>query len=183
MSTNFQKLKSEVISSSESNDWYSAVDEWSIGDCYINDMLDSECICGKEHIKYEFSIVNDYNGNILYPIGSSCIKRFDREDLSELVNVHEQMSRLLEAVEAGEYIEINSDYFSRKLLGFLYEEGAFMPNKYNSFNPRNDYLFLLDVFNSRDKSWINSNVQRKINAIIVNSIRPYLKGKIKLITH
>ena len=34
----------------------------------------------KREYKYLYTIKNMYNGNILYPVGSSCITKFDRKD-------------------------------------------------------------------------------------------------------
>ena len=50
-----------------------------------------------------------YNGNILYPVGSSCITKFDRKDLREKTSLMESQFKLLHAVEEGKL-------FSRKLL-------------------------------------------------------------------
>ncbi len=71
------------------------------------------------------------------------------------------------------FISLSTDFFSRKLRRKLYEEGAFDSN-YNGFEGINDYKFILDMFNKRDKSTITPNQQRKIRAIIVASVRPYL---------
>ncbi len=57
--------------------------EWEIIDCEEDESCSEMCICGKENIKYLYTIKNIYNANILFPIGSSCIKKFDRKDLRE----------------------------------------------------------------------------------------------------
>lgn len=67
-----------------------------------------------------------------------------------------------DAMERGERIELTSKYFSKKLLYALYEEGAFAPNKYNRYDGTNDYQFMLDMFNKRNKSEITEQQHRKI---------------------
>jgi diphthamide synthase subunit DPH2 len=120
---------------------------------------------------------------MLYPIGSSCIRKFERDDLNDDVSIKEQLFRLLHAIENNEYITLSSDLFSRKLLFYFYDEEVFRANSYNRFNPEVDYEFMLTMFNKRDKSSITTQQRRKISAIIMDSIRPYLqavlRGKIK----
>ena len=67
-----------VINHSESSCWEDAVTEWEIYDCEEDDSCSSECICGKENIKYLYTIRNKLNDEKLYPIGSSCIRKFNR---------------------------------------------------------------------------------------------------------
>jgi hypothetical protein len=116
----------------------------------------------------------------LYPIGSSCIKKFDRDDLDEEVAVKEQLFKLLHAIESNSFITLSSDFFSRKLLRYLYNIDAFEATEYNHYDPYNDYQFLLDMFNKRT---VSERQGKKATAIILNSIRPFLqemlKGKIR----
>ncbi len=174
-----ENLIRTVIESSEASDWASAVEEWDIVDCEEDRKLESACICGKERLRYLYTIQNRYNGNELYPIGSSCIRKFERDDLDEEISVREGMFKLLHAFDDREFITLDSRLFSRKLLMYLYEEGAFPGTSYNDFDGRNDYQFLLDMFNKRKES-ISSAQQRKINAIMVNSILPFLRRTLKM---
>ena len=152
--------------------------EWDIVDCEEDDELESSCICGKENLRYLFTIKNYRTGIVLYPIGSSCIKKFNRKDLNEQASISEQLFKLLHAVESGEYISLSTEFFSRKLLAYLYEDGAFTDNEYNNYDAEKDYYFMLDMFNKRNKDQITPRQHRKIKAIIVASIRPYLKEKL-----
>ena len=176
----YENLIKRVIELSESNIWERAVLEWEIFDCEIDDTMSESCVCGKEHLRYLFTIRNAENGNELYPIGSTCINKFDRDDLDYEVSVYEDMFRLIRAVENNEYIELSSEYFSRKLLGYLFDNDAFEPNEYNDFDGENDYAFMLEMFNKRNKDEIYGSRQRKINAIIANSILPFVRSRIKL---
>lgn len=176
VSTN--SLNQIVLEYSESYDWFNAVQEWEILDCEEDANMLSSCLCGKENIKYLFTIYNRINGNILYPIGSSCIRKFERADLNNLVIIKESMFKLLRAIQEGRYISLSSDLFSRKLLTALYDEGAFKPNKYNGFDGENDYEFVLEMFNKRNKDSITESQNRKVRAIILNSIKPHLIRKL-----
>lgn len=116
-----------------------------------------------------------YNGNILYPVGSSCITKFDRKDLREKTSLMESQFKLLHAVEEGKFLSLSVELFSRKLLLWLYEEGAF-DSGYNDFDGESDYYFMLKMFNKRNKDDITLRQQKKIAAIIVNSIKPFLQS-------
>ncbi len=172
-------LIKRVIELSEGDSWEIAVDEWEIVDCEIDEKLSKACVCGKENLKYLFTIRNCVNGNELYPIGSTCINKFERDDLNYEVSVYDDMFKLVHAVKNREQITLDSRYFSRKLLEYLYENDVFVANVYNNFDARKDYYFMLDMFNKHDKTTIYSSQQRKINAIIVKSILPFVHAKIK----
>jgi len=168
---NIETLKKVVIDASESDFWEEAVDEWEILECDIDDDMESMCICGKEGLKYCFTIKNQFNGKILYPIGSSCINQFGRNDLRQIVSVYEQLFNIRTKYNNRKKIELQD--LSRKLLYFLYEENVFKPTSYNHFRPKEDYDFLLTMFNQRRDP--TEKQQAKINAIIINSIIPYIQ--------
>jgi hypothetical protein len=164
-----------VIDHSNGKTWSTAVLEWRVIDCEEDDLMESSCLCGKENLRYLFTINNFINGNTLYPIGSSCIKKFKRSDLNDIVSIREQLFKLLHAIESDDYISLSHEYFSRKLILYLYESDAFKPNKYNRYDPKNDFQFLLDMFNKKDKASITLAQNEKISAIILKSIKPFLK--------
>lgn len=142
-SSYYQNLIKRVLEASTTDNWEIAVREWDIVDCEEDEEHASECVCGKENLRYLFTIRNRETGRSLYPIGSSCIEKFERDDLDYEVDVQMDMYRLAHAMERGERIELTSKYFSKKLLYALYEEGAFAPNKYNRYDGTNDYQFML----------------------------------------
>ena len=177
-STYVSNLILRVIEESESKNWEEAVMEWEIEDCDEDETCSTSCICGKENLKYLFTIRNKINDNELFPIGSTCIKKFERQDLDEETSLYEGMFRLLHAVENDEFLSLSPKLFSRKLLFNLYKEGAFKPNRFNDFDGKNDYEFLLKMFNKRDKSSITSKQKGKITAVLLNSIKPFLEAKL-----
>lgn len=176
----YEKLLKTVIDHSDSKTWKECVLEWKIINCFIDEDCDSTCICGKNGIKYLFEIENTFNGNRLYPIGSKCIKLFERKDLDEITRVTEELYELLKKIEKNNFISFNSKNFSRRLLRYLYDDGAFIPTKYNHYEGYNDYDFMLKMFNQRKP--INVYERKKISAIICNSIRPYLYHKLNILS-
>lgn len=179
MSRYMENLIFRVIGESESNSWNDAVLEWEIIDCEEDDELSLSCICGKENLRYLYTIRNELNGKVLFPIGSSCIKKFERSDLNEEIIVREGMFKFYRAIRTRTFIELSSEFFSRRLLNALYERGAFRANQYNHYNGENDYSFMLQMFNKRNKDSISSAQQSKVSVIIINSIMPFLRKELK----
>jgi hypothetical protein len=149
--------------------------EWDVVDCVEDKTLRSSCVCGKENLRYLFAISNRLTRKTLFPIGSSCIEKFGRDDLNEIAAIREKLFKLLHAIESGDFISLSPEYFSRKLLSYLYDHKAFRATNYNKHNPRLDYQFLLDMFNKRDKSSITPAQNKKISAIILSSVKPFLQ--------
>ena len=176
-STYVRNLMMRVINNSESDNWQEAVTEWEIYDCEEDDSCSEECICGKENIKYLYAIRNVCNGRLLFPIGSSCIKKFNRTDLKEETALIESQFKLLHAVEEHRYLSLLPELFSRKLLGWLYEQGAF-DTAYNRYDGEEDYEFMLTMFNKRNKDLITPKQHKKIKGILLNSIRPFLERRL-----
>lgn len=176
-----ENLINVVLNNSNSSNWTDAVREWKIEDCEEDDLCQSTCICGKENIKYLFTIRNKYNNAILFPIGSTCINKFNREDLDNEVDLIKQKYALVDAIKSKQYIELTPEFFSRKLINRLYDEGAFN-TEFNDYDGHKDYDFFLKMFNKRNKNDISFSQERKIKAIIMNIIS-YLKSELKWKTH
>ena len=65
-----KNLINTVIEKSVNKSWNTAVLEWEIDDVIEDENHESSCICGKENIRYLFTIKNINNQNTLFPIGS-----------------------------------------------------------------------------------------------------------------
>lgn len=180
MNIYYDNLIKNVIDLSDSDDWNHASCEWEIIDCEDNCFSNRKCVCGKERLRYLYTIRNRKNGNVLSPIGSSCIKKFKCEDLNYEIAVYKDMFVLLRAIQKNEYISLNTNYFTRNLLYYLYDNDAFKASMYNNFNAENDYYFMLDMFNKHNKDEITDFQERKIKALIVNNIIPFVKARIKI---
>lgn len=170
-----ENLINQVINLSLSSNWEDAVREWNIEDWFDYQFTggDNVCVCGKEHLRYLYRIRNRNTNEILFPIGSSCINKFGRHELHEQTNLIEDLFRLLEAVNNGEYITLDSNFFSRKILAHLQKENIFTADNFNGFKSDSDYEFLLKMFNKMNAP--TSLQQKKINALIYYKIIPYLQ--------
>lgn len=91
------------------------------------------------------------------------------------MDVKEQLFKLLHAVEDNEFLQLSSEFFSRKLLRYLFEVGAFKATKWNNFEPEKDYEFMIDMFNKRNRT---ENQNKKAVAIILTSIKPFLQEEL-----
>lgn len=132
-----------VIGLSVADDWEGARREWEIVGCEVDETHSATCVCGKEGLRYVYTIANTETGETLSPIGSSCIKKFEQSDMDEELAGWQQAIKLMdEAARIGkeDYVHLHSGSYSRKLLYFLYEQDAFRPTKYNGYDGYNDYL-------------------------------------------
>lgn len=95
----------------------------------------------------------------------------------EEIALIESQFKLLHAVEEHRYLSLSQELFSRKLLGWLYEQGAF-DTAYNRYDGEEDYEFMLTMFNKRNKDSITLKQHKKIKAILLNSISPFLERRL-----
>lgn len=174
--SDFNGLIQKVLKASQSSAWDSAVTEWDIVAMEEDESVSGVCVCEQEGLRYLYEIRNHNNGNTLFPIGSSCIKKFARADLNEEIKNRQRLFHLINAVKHKEKIELSTQYFSRKFLAYLYQHGAFKGNQYNHYEGWRDYEFMLDMFNKRDPSTAQA---RKVTAIIMSSVIPYAKRQIR----
>lgn len=101
------RLREIVIEHSSATTWGMAKNEWYVESHWEEEELD-KCVCGKEDIKYIFSIRNYITGFQLYPIGSSCINHFDNQDMSDVVrNLLNARKRI---VKYKNYVFTHSSY-------------------------------------------------------------------------
>lgn len=175
MVENNNSLVLRVLANSNSAKFIDAATEWRVVGVAIDDSCSGECICGKEQLKYLFKIRNVYNGNILYPIGSSCIEKFGQQELSSDVKICEQEIKLYQRFKNGEFVKLTTEFFSRRLIEHLFLQNAFPASEYNNQNGENDYEFLVKMFNARTTP--TDKQQKKINALIVGPIRKFVLEK------
>lgn len=170
-------LIEKVIENSQNKTWQEAKEEWVISGLFIDNEQTYNCICGKHSIKYCYSIMNVNTGIILSPIGSDCITKFESKKLNEELIIQQQLQALHTAIMNRETLDLNV-HFSRKLIEFMFDNDVFRASKYNNFDGEKDYEFLLTAFNSlaRKKSRMTVNQKRKVTAIILSQIVPYMKS-------
>lgn len=90
-SRNKWKLRDVILEYSESQDFASAAREWDPVWYDEDPTCDSECICGKKHIKELNAIKNRKNGTELI-VGSECVNYF-MEDL-DTTNIFARLTEL-----------------------------------------------------------------------------------------
>ena len=174
-----EKLANEVFAKSESRSWRSCVIEWEIAYCDEDDEAGGTCVCGQEGLRYMYAIRNTLNGNVIYPIGSECIKRFESNGLNDEAHCWAKAYKLVAlASKYGKSRRISIYYdksmFSRKLLAFMYRHGVFKATEWNEWDGGNDYVFMLDMFNSQS---MTSRQMKKADHVMRESVYPWL-GKL-----
>lgn len=99
----------------------------------------------------------------------------ERKELLETAGGYVRLLELLQAVEEDKFLTLSPELFSDKVLKELYDAGAFLPTRYNNYSPKEDYSFLVRMLHAKGKHRITWKQQGKIAAILINSIKPYLK--------
>ena len=176
--SSIEQLAKVVLEKSESKNWDIAIKEWDLVDTNEDIGASSTCVCGKTGLRYLHRITNFINHQSIYPIGSCCIKRFNRTDLNVKIDVEEKLFKLYHAVGSNQFLSLSPELFSRKLIKYLYAHGAFDSNN-PSYSAKNDYQFFLDMFNKRNKAFITIKQDKKIKAILLNNIRPFVQRELK----
>lgn len=176
----FNTLARAVLDGSQASDWTEAVHEWVVVDLDEDPAATSSCVCGHPELRYLFTIRNEHTQSVLFPIGSSCINHFEREDLDRQINVLGDLLRLRKVIQAGDHIELTSKLFTRAMLEDLYEHSAFTPDQYNGGDGERDVDFLLKMFNKRDKTAITRKQHYKIQALLQTKVIPFVSNDPRL---
>ena len=117
--------------------------------------------------------------DILGPIGSVCIRKFEYDDFNEDVDMAIQVRKLYEHYRDSEYIDLWSGFFSRRLIEYLYVDGCIMPSIYNGNDAIVDMNFLLDMFNKGRYGKHTDNQKKKLTTMMSFVVAPYLESKFK----
>ena len=171
----FETLKKVIEGHSVANDFYRAVHEWSVIAVEEDPLQEGECLCGQQDLRYKYTIRNQYTGQDLEYIGSKCVEHFQSSALTLQVNVLRGLFDLRKKMLAGQTVSLNED-FSREILKWLYEEGAFPASQYNNNNGAGDYQFLLDMFNKRNKDEITAGQHKKIRGLMYYTVKPFISN-------
>jgi hypothetical protein len=95
-------LKDAILESSVSDEFEIASAEWYVN--YYVVIPEMTCICGQQHCKYIYSIKNWNNENILFPIGSECMKYFNwNEEEAGIINAYNKWHEKLYNNPEGPY--------------------------------------------------------------------------------
>ena len=166
----------EIIAKSENKEWKEAVKEWKIENCYEDIKRKKECICGKEHLQYKYKLVNRKNGKIIYPIGKKCIKKLGVEELNREAEMYVQKINLEHKMAKGDYLSIEDKDLSKRVIKHMYNKGVFQGNKYNEYNSKKDYQFVINMKNKKNKFDISNSEEKKLNAMLLQ-MKGYLSKR------
>ena len=164
MTHNFQTLRRVVVNASRASHWDQAVLEWQVMGVKEDPASSGTCVCGKRGLRYLYEIYNRQTTHTLLPIGSSCVEMFGLDELDMSVAELRRLFDLRSAYESHRWVPFTSDFFSRATLTDLWENDAFPPNRFNGQNGKNDYRFLMRMFNMRRAPTDGEN--RKIRALL-----------------
>lgn len=167
----FHRLTRAVIAASVANEWSAAVMEWDVTELEEDPTGSGECVCGQRELVLLFTITNKHNGAQLHPIGSTCVQKFGRTDLNRQVTLYSDLFRLRAAILDNKHIALTSDYFSRAMIEYLNDEGAFTPDQWDADG---GYAFILDMFNKRKKDEITRPQRAKITVLLNRKVIPFV---------
>lgn len=171
----FETLKKVIEDRSVAAHFHEAVHEWSVVAVEEHPDSQGECVCGQQNLLYMYTIYNSKKQEPLTYIGSQCVHHFERQDLDMQVSVFSQLLALKKAIEEGTRITLTSEYFSKALLAWLADEGAFN-NERNGYNGDDDYSFFLKMFNKRKKEDITDLQNKKIWAMMNLQVKPFIQN-------
>lgn len=174
-SDSFKTLTREVVSASEADNFVDAVLEWNVVELEEHPTGEGECVCGQQNLVKMFTIKNQFNGTDLFPIGSQCVNHFGRADLDLQVTVFSDLFSLRKSILAGDRITLTSEHFSRAMLQWLLDEGAFTADQYNGFDGEKDYRFLIDMFNKRNKDSLSRKQEGWIYNLLKHKVVPFVR--------
>ena len=181
MSTDsLETLRRVVVAASDSTSWSSAVQEWVVTDLQEHPSGDGVCVCGQLHLVKLFTITNTVTSATLFPIGSVCVNQFGREDLDSDMRLLTDFLRLRTAIDTGARIRLTLDFFTRNMLEDLWYRDVFTPDQWNGGDGDNDYEFLRDMFNKRDKASITIGQRKKITALLLKKVIPAVRADERL---
>jgi len=82
------------------------------GVVHVTENSNISCVCTKKNLKYLFEIVNNKNGKLLI-IGSSCIGKFGRQDMTDYCNKLIKEKELCNSLIKGDKKRVNIKYFRK----------------------------------------------------------------------
>lgn len=174
MSTNVEKkgrdwqLVSKIIAHSKGSTWEEAKNEWETIDYYEDP--DSTCVCGKEHITHCHTIKNTETNDVVGPIGSSCIEKFDSATMNNdasLSRVYVQLDKAFDSFV--EMDDIRTLLRNRKLLQDLSDKNVFKDKKQGEF-----YGKMI-----RKTTPGSEKQENYLKSLVYFTVKPYIQDKIK----
>ena len=88
-----------------------------------------------------------------------------------------QLTELRAAFIKRVRVELNSEFFSRVLLEYLWLNGAFVPSPYDKNQPMRDYEFMRDLFNKSSRGYASEREGKKPVALILGPIKNFVMAQ------
>ncbi|WP_314831472.1 hypothetical protein [uncultured Streptococcus sp.] len=166
-------LKETVVELSIADNWEEAKMEWTKAELVkIDADRKQSCLCGHKSLKKVFAITrNDGSGIELSPIGSSCIEKFENEELTKSIKRAEKTYKLKKNLKFEDLREVMDE----EMLEDFYSRGYFKEDKENEFNPWNDYiLFKMALSRKNEERQLAYNKIERIIYVINDYLHPEL---------
>ena len=166
-------LKETVVELSIADNWEEAKMEWTKAELVkIDADRKQSCLCGHKSLKKVFAITrNDGSGIELSPIGSSCIEKFENEELTKSIKRAEKTYKLKKNLKFEDLREVMDE----EMLEDFYSKGYFKEDKENEFNPWNDYiLFKMALSRKNEERQLAYNKIERIIYVINVYLHPEL---------
>ena len=166
-------LKETVVELSIADNWEEVKMEWTKAELVkIDADRKQSCLCGHKSLKKVFAITrNDGSGIELSPIGSSCIEKFENEELTKSIKRAEKTYKLKKNLKFEDLREVMDE----EMLEDFYSRGYFKEDKENEFNPWNDYiLFKMALSRKNEERQLAYNKIERIIYVINDYLHPEL---------
>ena len=166
-------MKETVVELSIADNWEEAKMEWTKAELVkIDADRKQSCLCGHKSLKKVFAITrNDGSGIELSPIGSSCIEKFENEELTKSIKRAEKTYKLKKNLKFEDLREVMDE----EMLEDFYSRGYFKEDKENEFNPWNDYiLFKMALSRKNEERQLAYNKIERIIYVINDYLHPEL---------
>lgn len=123
---------------------------------------DETCVCRHEGLRYLNTIGNKVTGATLFPIGSTCVKKFDNDAMTTSMGDLYLLGEAAAAVRSG---SLNREVYSRRLIELL--------GLLEVIEPEN-VRFLLRLFNRGPNYEMPRHVAKQVEKVVTTQIIPYL---------
>lgn len=185
---NTEWLKQATINlfklSKEQEDFNKARLEWVYRGLEDNEYCDASCeLCGHEDIRYEYTIVNKLNNNVMV-VGSECIKKFTDDFKDEFYDTEgnlvtaarltkdktEYFKRIL-ADALDERLQSSNNTFYKSVADKIKKDGKLSPNQLKHL--RNFYPTLSDMGKRAFKSVVKVSLRKEKDQEQMAALRWY----------
>lgn len=119
------ELMTQVLNNSESKDFKIACNEWVTTDIITTEESTGVCVCNHRGLCIRYELTNIYNNNVLFPIGSNCIKKFKNKDLTNDINLLKDSNKIFKN-EGKKHHNLSFNYICKndpKYVEFLKHNG------------------------------------------------------------